>query len=42
LGCGLGGLNWSDVRAFIEQELSALEDVEVVVFEPGGIDVARD
>lgn len=42
LGCGLGGLSWSDVRAFIEQELSALEDVEVVVFEPGGIDVARD
>jgi O-acetyl-ADP-ribose deacetylase (regulator of RNase III) len=42
LGCGLGGLDWLDVRAFIEQELSALEDVEVVVFEPGGIAVARD
>ncbi len=36
LGCGLGGLEWSEVRGRIEQTLSDLTDVEIVVFEPKG------
>jgi O-acetyl-ADP-ribose deacetylase (regulator of RNase III) len=36
LGSGLGGLNWSDVRAHIGRALHGLPDVEVVVFEPSG------
>ena len=39
LGSGLGGLDWPDVRAAIEQRLSKLPDVRMVVFEPSG---ARD
>ena len=34
LGCGLGGLNWSDVRPRIEQALAALPEVKSLVFEP--------
>jgi O-acetyl-ADP-ribose deacetylase (regulator of RNase III) len=34
LGSGLGGLDWSRVRARIENSLRTLSDVEVVVFEP--------
>lgn len=34
LGAGLGGLDWADVRAAIERELTGLEDVEITVFEP--------
>jgi O-acetyl-ADP-ribose deacetylase (regulator of RNase III) len=36
LGCGLGGLNWSEVRVRIENNLKELIDVEVIVFEPNG------
>lgn len=36
LGSGLGGLDWSDVRRRIEEALSNLDDVRVVVFEPKG------
>lgn len=36
LGCGNGGLEWVDVRAAIEQTLSSIPDVEVVVYEPTG------
>jgi O-acetyl-ADP-ribose deacetylase (regulator of RNase III) len=35
LGCGLGGLEWSTVRPFIESALAALSDVEILVFEQG-------
>lgn len=33
-GAGLGGLAWADVRPRIWQALSALPDVEVILFEP--------
>lgn len=36
LGCGLGGLDWSEVRARIEDALSQLSEVNVIVFEPKG------
>jgi len=34
LGCGNGGLEWSQVRSEIEAALADLESVEIVVFEP--------
>lgn len=34
LGCGLGGLDWADVRPRIERAFAALPDVRVLVFEP--------
>lgn len=34
LGCGLGGLNWADVRPLIVNALEDFEDVDIVVFEP--------
>ena len=36
LGSGLGGLDWSNVRPRIENSLRALENVNVVIFEPSG------
>ena len=36
LGSGLGGLHWASVRERMEAILSTLDDVEVVIFEPGG------
>jgi O-acetyl-ADP-ribose deacetylase (regulator of RNase III) len=38
LGCGLGGLNWSDVKPRIEAALDPLP-TRVLVFEPGGAPV---
>ena len=35
LGCGLGGLDWVVVRECIESRLRKLNDVKIVVFEPG-------
>lgn len=34
LGCGNGGLRWSDVRPLIATAFASLPDVRVVVFEP--------
>ena len=36
LGSGLGGLEWSRVRSRIESALREIDDIRVVVFEPGG------
>jgi O-acetyl-ADP-ribose deacetylase (regulator of RNase III) len=36
LGCGLGGLDWADVRPRIERAFVALPDVRVLVYEPAG------
>nr|BDT31134.1 macro domain-containing protein [Myxococcus sp. MH1] len=36
LGCGLGGLDWADVKPRVERAFADLPDVRVVVFEPGG------
>lgn len=36
LGCGLGGLQWSEVKALIVSKLSHLSDsVDIVIYEPG-------
>ncbi len=36
LGSGLGGLNWSDVKAKLEIALRPLHNINIVVFEPHG------
>jgi O-acetyl-ADP-ribose deacetylase (regulator of RNase III) len=43
LGCGLGGLNWQDVRPRIESAFIALPEVRVLLFEPaaGMLEVRR-
>jgi O-acetyl-ADP-ribose deacetylase (regulator of RNase III) len=40
LGCGLGGLDWADVRPRIERAFAPLKEVHVLVFEPSGPPVA--
>lgn len=36
LGAGLGGLNWDDVKPRIEHAMASLDDIDVLVYEPGG------
>ena len=36
LGSGLGGLDWSEVRARMQMALEGLDNVKIVIFEPGG------
>ncbi len=36
LGCGLGGLQWDDVRPRIEKMLNEIEDIHAVILDPGG------
>ncbi|WP_126969077.1 macro domain-containing protein [Xanthomonas sp. BRIP62411] len=42
LGCGYGGLAWSDVRPLIERALGHLENVRVELFSPDGAPPAED
>ncbi len=41
LGCGLGGLDWCQVRRLIEETLGGLTDVQVLVYEPAGAPAAE-
>lgn len=41
LGCGLGGLDWRDVRPMIEDAFSEAPDVKVLLFEPVGTPAAK-
>ena len=41
LGCGLGGLEWTNVRPLILRACEELQDVQVSVFEPGKAPVAK-
>lgn len=41
LGCGLGGLDWNDVRPMIAEALGNLSGVDVLVYEPGGAPAAE-
>lgn len=36
LGCGLGGLDWAEVRPLIVQAFEALPNVDALLFEPAG------
>ncbi len=36
LGCGMGGLDWDEVRPLIEIAFADLPDIQVAVFEPQG------
>jgi O-acetyl-ADP-ribose deacetylase (regulator of RNase III) len=36
LGCGLGRLNWNEVRPLIQEAFRALPDVQILVYEPVG------
>ena len=40
LGCGLGGLDWSEVRREIESAFEVLPDVQVFLYEPVGAPAA--
>lgn len=41
LGCGLGGLDWADVRPLIENAFINLPNVRVLLYEPAGAPAAE-
>ncbi len=42
LGCGSGGLNWTDVEPLIRRALGVLNDLDVALFAPAGAPSARE
>ena len=40
LGCGLGGLEWAEVKKRIQSAFGELHNIKVIVFEPGGAPAA--
>ncbi len=42
LGCGLGGLEWSNVRRKIEEAFKNLPNVQVLLYEPKGTPTIED
>ena len=42
LGCGLGGLDWEEVKPCITSAMDALENVRVIVYEPDGAPATKN
>jgi O-acetyl-ADP-ribose deacetylase (regulator of RNase III) len=42
LGCGLGGLNWREVRPLIEDAFKELPSVRTLIYEPAGAPPAKE
>jgi O-acetyl-ADP-ribose deacetylase (regulator of RNase III) len=42
LGCGLGGLNWREVRPLIEDAFKELPSVRTLIYEPAGAPLAKE